>query len=261
MVRASVLRLGEMPGAPMREPPTRQGTTRIDTVPGHASWPDQRVFIRTPPDFQANSRRPLLVLMDGDAYLQLMHIDSVLDDLHVSLGERAPVVALVPADPAGRSVQYDCNPGWSGYLAGSLVPWIEQRYGTSRDPGDRVLGGYSLGGLAAACAATMHPEVFGNVLAQSGSFYRGAPGGEPEALARKISSLPLLPVRWSHSIGQLETSAIPSSDPSMLTASRHLRDVLTAKGYALHHHEIFGGHEQVAWAALLPDALAVLLRR
>ncbi|MGD8278266.1 MAG: hypothetical protein PVH00_09585 [Gemmatimonadota bacterium] len=47
----------------------------------------------------------------------------------------------------------------------------------------------------------------------------------------------------------------------MLTASRHLRDVFRAKGYALHYREFFGGYEQVAWAVQLPDALAWLLER
>jgi len=71
---------------------------------------------------------------------------------------------------------------------------IERRNVDDPDPGDlhdargwpnatrgiESSAGFSLGGLAAACIAVSHAEVFGNALARSGSFYRPA---EPEALA------------------------------------------------------------------------------
>jgi enterochelin esterase family protein len=115
--------------------------------------------------------------------------------------------------------------------------------------------GYSLGGLAAACAAIEHPSVFGAAIAQSGSFFRAPPSEEPEWLARHLAQNPRLPVHFVLSIGRFETAAIPSRDPSMLTASRHLRDVLLAKGYAVDYRELSSGHEHVAWRAVLADAI------
>jgi len=256
--RASVLRLAAGAAAP--GPGRRHGVLRVDTVPGTGQWSDLPVSIYSPPG-PARAARPLVILMDGDTYLGLMHIDSLLDRLDGVASDRLPVVVLVPADRVNRTAQYDCNPAWSDFLAERLVPWTENRFGTSGRPEDHVVGGFSLGGLAAACAAVRHPDVFGGVMAQSGSFYRASGSNEPEALARTLAAGTRLPIRWSLSIGRLETSSIPSRDPSMLTASRHLRDVLVAKGNALDYREFFGGHEQVAWALQLPRALRFLLRR
>lgn len=44
----------------------------------------------------------------------------------------------------------------------------------------------------------------------------------------------------------------------MLGATRHLRDVLVAKGYELSYEEIDGGHDRLWWAATLQRGLAAL---
>ena len=116
-----------------------------------------------------------------------------------------------------------------------------------------------MGGLAAACAAVDHPEVFGKILAQSGSFYRAPTGEEPESLARQMANSPRLPLQFYIEVGLLETAAIPSRDPSMLTANRLLRDVLIAKGYEIEFRDRFSGHEHAAWRATLSDGLIQLL--
>lgn len=259
---ASVLQLAG-PNVQLAERPLRgTGTVQIDTVPGSGAWPAQPILVYTPPgDEPAAGNAPLTVLMDGDVYLRFMRVDSLLERLPGLSPQRMPVVVLVPVNGRSRTAQYDCNTGWSEYLAATLVPWVEERYGTSRNPRDRIVGGYSLGGLAAACAAVDHPDIFGNVLAQSGSFYRSPTPDEPEALVRRLAAGNRLPIRWSVSIGLLETGPIPSRDPSMLTASRHLRDVLIDRGYALQYEEFYGGHEHVAWQSLLPGALLFLLER
>ena len=47
---------------------------------------------------------------------------------------------------------------------------------------------------------------------------------------------------------------------TMLIASRHLRDVLQAKGYTVQLQEIDGGHDFFNWQAALPDGLTALLK-
>lgn len=258
--RASLLKLG--PGEDLTAPVARHGAVVDDTVPDPARSAAQPVTIYTPPGYDPDSgNHSLLVLMDGDSYLQLMDIASLLDRLYTRDRIRSAVVILIPPTRAARTDQYNCNPAWSRFLAETLVPWVEARYRTSSRPEDRVVGGFSLGGLAAACAAVDFPDVFGNVLAQSGSFYRSPDPHRPEALARRLAGMPSLPIRWSLQVGLLETAPIPSRDPSMLTATRHLRDVLIAKGNPIDYREFFGGHEHVAWATLLPEALSFLLQR
>jgi len=45
----------------------------------------------------------------------------------------------------------------------------------------------------------------------------------------------------------------------MLTADRHLRDVLLAKGNKVRYVEHFSGHEHVSWTATIADALIDML--
>jgi enterochelin esterase family protein len=96
------------------------------------------------------------------------------------------------------------------------------------------------------------------VLTQSGSFFRAPAGEEPEAVASRLSAGAAAPA-WYLEVGFLETGPIPSRDPSMLTANRHLRDVLRARGARHLFREYFGGHEHLAWRESLALGLEFLL--
>jgi len=68
-------------------------------------------------------------------------------------------------------------------------------------------------------------------------------------------------VRFYLQIGLLEgLSTARLGSPTMLIASRHLRDVLQAKGYTVQLQEINGGHDFFNWQAALPDGLTALLK-
>jgi enterochelin esterase family protein len=124
-----------------------------------------------------------------------------------------------------------------------------------------VLAGSSLGGLAAACAALARPDLFGNVLSQSGSF-TWRPAGEPwEWVARQIEARPKLPVRFYLDIGLLETLPVEKTGPSLLGSNRRLRDALWAKRYAVSYAEFAGGHGYANWQGTIADGLMALLGR
>ncbi len=150
-----------------------------------------------------------------------------------------------------------------------LPPWARQSYHLTTDPARTVVAGASLGGLAAALAALRHPEVFGNVLSQSGSFYWGPETGpfywgpndgvEFEWLTRQFVTSPRLPLRFYLEVGLLERDPRGVNGPSMVLANRHFRDVLQAKGYAVHYAEFNGGHECLCWQGTLDDGLLFLM--
>jgi enterochelin esterase-like enzyme len=130
-----------------------------------------------------------------------------------------------------------------------------------------VVGGPSLGRLAATVAALRRPDVFGNVLSQSGAF-NWRPTGERdrdwEWLRHEIERTARLPVRFWIDLGRLEKvpgfGAHPDADgPTLLHANRRLRDALRAKGYAVHYTEFAGGHDYVWWRGTLADGLLALL--
>ncbi len=95
------------------------------------------------------------------------------------------------------------------------------------------------------------------MIALSGSF-RWRPDGdrEPEWLTRQIAAVPPLPVRFFLRVGSFETGTPPeAANPSLLTAARHFRDVLRARGYRLQYREFPGAHEPLSWSLNIGDAL------
>lgn len=257
-VEASVISL---PAAPSNrwltiDPVAPHGTLSSLPLAGFAASARAKLYL--PPRWAAGGDYPLIVFMDGDSYTSMIPAPVILDNL-IAAGRIPPSVAVfLDGDPASRAEQYDCNPGMAAQLADHLLPQMQAQYGAGRDRSRTFAAGFSLGGLAAACAALDRPDVFGGVLSQSGSFYRGS-DGRPEGVARRVAQTEPAPTRWAIEIGLLETGPIPSRDPSMLTANRHLRDVLLAKGYEHRYREYYMGHEHVAWRSTLAPALIWLL--
>lgn len=256
----------ELPRAPndslIRRHPNREtGVVTRGVIASHALGHERVVWVYTPArDMRTRpTRYGLVIFSDGESYQSQIPTPVILDNM-IADGMIPPVVAVFVETPsATREPDLSCNARWSTFVATELVPWMDAHYLVTRDPRGRVIAGYSLGGLAAACAAVQYPATIGNVIAQSGSFFRAPDGEPPEALARQLAGRPRRPINFSLSIGRYETAAIPSRDPSMLTASRHLRDVLIAKGYAVIYREFSSGHEPVAWRATLGRALQDLL--
>jgi len=218
------------------------------------------VWIYTPSNFDPRRAYPLLVIMDGESYTSLIPLPIILDNL-IAAGDIPPVTAVLIGNGPGdaRDREMSCNKEWSNALVKEVLPWLKLQQGLRFNAENTVIMGDSLTGLAAACAAHDHPDVFPKVISQSGSYFRAPVGEEPEGLTRLIAMQPVIPVQFYLEVGLLETAAIPSRDPSMLTANRHLRDVLLAKGNIVRYVEHFSGHEHVSWRATIADALIYML--
>jgi enterochelin esterase family protein len=141
-----------------------------------------------------------------------------------------------------------------------LIPWIDQKYPVTSDPSLIVVGGSSNGGLGAVYAAFRHPEVFGNVLSQSGAFMYSPPEDEePEWLIRQFEASPRLPIRFHIDFGLMEDYPVDGDSPSIAEANCRFYEVLRAKSYWVHYQEFNGGHEYINWRGTLADGLIALL--
>ncbi|MEI7965927.1 MAG: alpha/beta hydrolase-fold protein, partial [Chitinophagaceae bacterium] len=146
------------------------------------------IKIYTPPDYNPGREPPynLQITLDGGQYLWPMKMDVVLDSL-IAAEAIEPVVAVFispcsgPPDdekkgfgivmPPGYSLsmrlkEYSCNPEYADRLA-VLPATLQERFNVTRDPEHTTIWGMSAGGLQAEYTALLHPEVFGNVVAQS----------------------------------------------------------------------------------------------
>src|SRR6185369_7783442 len=99
---------------------------------------------------------------------------------------------------AERDKELACSDSFVDFLAGDLLPWMHKYYGVNSGPARTIACGGSRGGLTAAYCGYRHPDVFGNVLSISGSFwwFQGADQGvsssdaEPGWLTRQFVAKP-----------------------------------------------------------------------
>jgi hypothetical protein len=179
----------------------------------------------------------------------------ILDEM-IAAKRIPPIVALFIGN-IDRPHDLIPNPSFADFVALDLVPWVRTTYHATSDPRRTVISGISLGGLASAYHASRHPEVYGNVLSQSGSFWWGPDGDEPEATARDYLKAPRLPLRFWMEVGSFEFGG-PREETTQIAGNRHLRDVLTARGYDVSYREFAGNHTYICWRGTIADGVAAL---
>jgi len=224
----------------------------------------------------------LIMVLDGETVPESIPVPTILDNL-LAAGRIRPSLAVMVSNREGRRI---ADLGYSeetvAYLRDELIPWVRSHFLVTHDPARTVIAGRSLGGGAAAFIAFRLPELFGNVLSQSGGFAarrdpsppveaslldvtlveEGFPEGE--WLTRQFALAPRKPIRFYVEVGTLEEVAweFPHpqyATPTVLLANRHFRDVLEARGYPLTYHEYDGPHDPLAWRGTFGDALISLI--
>jgi len=221
---------------------------------------ERSVWVYTPPGYsRSGTPTSLLVLLDGGTYLQHIPTPTILDNL-LAEGRIPPLIAILvdSLDGATRDVELPCHQPFVEFLTAELLPWAHAGYHVTADPAQTIIGGSSYGALAATFAAFIHPDRFGKVLAQSGSFWWRPPGDvEHEWLARQFVEHDPLPIELYLDVGRLEARA--RIRPNQLIANRHMRDILRAKGYRVHYAEHDGKHDYAAWRNSFANGLQALV--
>ncbi|WP_327352518.1 enterochelin esterase [Streptomyces sp. NBC_01304] len=247
---ASVMALPDAPPQPLRAAGVPGGRTVEAEVDG------RRVYVHLPADHRADGGPyAVAVLCDGEMWGPVLRFGDTLDQLAAE-GRIEPTVALM-VDTMGRDrrlADLFCGEEFVDWLADVLLPWAQREFHVTDDPARTVVAGQSAGGLTAAFAGLRRPERFGNALSQSGSFWW--PDGTEfdegsEWLTRQFAVTERLPVRFHVEVGVQEWMLLPQT--------RHLRNVLEARGYELTYREFNGGHDYACWRGGLAEGLAVLL--
>lgn len=242
-------------------PPAAAGALEMHRFHSERLGNERRVWAHLPAGPRPNGQAPgLLVVLDGMTYVSALAAPAILDNLAAE-GKIRPLVTLFvdALDQATRNREFACYVPFADFLAMELVPWAANRYRAGEDPSGNILCGPSHGGLAAAFTAATYPTVFGNVLAQSGSFWWSPEyPRDHEWLAQLLAMADRLPVRFRLEAGRLDRWRLREDDPTVLNATRHLRNVLRAKGYRADYHEFTGGHDYNCWQAAFPQAIMAL---
>lgn len=212
---------------------------------------------------RAGARPPLLFMWDGQ---------NIFDDapsfaggwhLHTAVARRAqrrrtaPVIVgldhggarrlgeLNPFMPKGQG----CFEPLLAHLCDTLIPQLSRELNLAEGPGQRVVGGSSLGGLASLAAHLGRPDVFGGAWAMSPSLFAGRWG-----IFRSVSARPK---PWRTRI-YLDAGGREAGG-HLVHAGQRLKAHLHAHGWqgdeVLWHVTKSGAHNERHWRRRSPRAL------
>jgi enterochelin esterase family protein len=262
VTRYEVRSVAELPGASPQPWIARRSEVPAGQVQSR-QFRDRTVAVYTPPGYSKDDPAyPFVLLFDGTTYQTDVPAPAILDNLIAE--KRIPPMAAILVDypqPNMRDKELFGNETFANLVAGELVPWAAKEYHLSGDPHRNIIGGLSAGGFAAAFIALRHPELFANVLSQSGAFWwspKVDQGEERGWLVREYAAAPKHELRFYLEAGLFEND-IRGIGGQILEHNRHLRDVLRAKGYEVFYHEFPGGHDRLTWRGSLADALIELV--
>jgi enterochelin esterase-like enzyme len=188
-----------------------------------------------------NKPVPLLVVWDGQDYLNRIHLNYIVDNL-ISQGRIRPL-ALAFVDNGGqeiRTIEYACNDATLVFLMTEVIPLAKKELNLidiNAVPGAFGILGSSMGGLMALYAGVRIPQVFGHVLCQSGAFSWGSFDMVVFDLVQKGEMLPL---RIWMDVGMYDLAGL-------LDSNRRMQAVLNRQGYPITYREYPGGHNYPAW--------------
>jgi len=258
--------LAELPTAPpqpwiMPRPDVSAGQVEKHRLASKILGNSRMIYAYTPTNYSTNLEPySLLIFFDAWLYHQIIPIPIILDNL---LAEDAipPLVAILIDIPDFASRSELVNfPAYLDFLKQEFIPWARQTYHVTTDPSLTIVGGSSLSGVTAAIAALRYPDLFGNVISQSGWFgWKPEDDTEHEWMARQFAHATKASVRFYLEAGSLEFDEGSRDQPSLLLSNRHLRTVLQAKGYSVYYNEYQGAHQPVVWQGTLADGLLSLI--
>jgi enterochelin esterase-like enzyme len=219
-----------------------------------------------PDDADPTDALPLVVVLDGEV--------AIRGGVHRRLDAAIAAGALPPLRVAfwhnksltSRMAEMTCNPELANALADDLIPFLGKHYAVPSELSQRVIAGFSLGGLATAHATLTRPDAFGAALVMSAAlWYTPDPGNEhSEWLTRQYLQAPTGQTAFYVTIGQLEDVPIeyPGVVPrtTWITTARAFHEALRTKGYDVRgYQEIPSGHEQINFDLAVVNGLAALL--
>ena len=228
---------------------------------------DRRVRLHLP-EHAGEGPPPLVVMFDGQ---NVFHDEPSFAGgwhLHTTARKIATKRRLEPAvvgvDHGGAERIHELVP-WAGarsqgklhhlldWITGFLMPMLARDHGLAPDIGQRIIGGSSLGGLAALYAHHRHPEAFGGVLAMSPSLWIAG--------QRIFDMVSATSKPWTSRI-YLDAGA-QEAGGSMLRAAERMEHLLRSRGYDKQtlrfRRDPNGKHTERDWRRRAPAALRFLL--
>ena len=137
-----------------------------------------------------------------------------------------------------------------------MIPCVKEKYNISTNPQKNVVGGYSLGGLAASYAGLRLNDIFGNVISQSGSYWYKRYGYDNDDILwinNLFNEKGKLPLKFYINVGAIEPQI------SMKDTNISFKNNLLSHGYDVKFEEFGSGHDHLYWGETLANGLIYLI--
>lgn len=237
------------------DPEARPGEILDLTVQSAALRRDSSARVYLPARFRRAHDYPLLVVHDGDDYLNYASMKPVLDNLIHRLDMAETIVVFT--NPGDRTREYANSAAHARFVVKELLPRLDSEFPMLAKPSGRCLMGASFGAVASLSTAYRYPGVFGSLILQSGSFVftdigNDHGGGEVfDPVVRFMNRYRKKPTRVADrmfiSCGMYEPLIVPN---------RSMVPVFERAGSKVRYVEARDGHSWEDWRDRLGDALS-----
>ena len=240
----------------LEEPEARRGSVQSLSIESNAYHDKREIDVYLPARFRRARNYPLLIVHDGHDYLRFAELKTVLDNLIHCLEIPEIIVALTQSPD--RLKEYAGNPLQAKFIAKDLLPPLMDKFPLIDEPRARGIMGASLGAVAALHAAWSHPDLYGRLLLQSGSFafsdigpHERGPAFDPVVrFVNEFRQAPNQPAEKIYmSCGVYE---------SLIYENRSLVPLLQAHGIRVRYEEARDAHNWENWRDRLRNGLSWL---
>lgn len=216
----------------------------------------RKTYVYTPYGYSEDSSPyGYIVLTDAYEYINILSSMQAIDNL-IADKKIPPIVAVLLDATETRYEELTCNENFCDTIVNELIPWAREKYNISTNPQQAIIGGVSLGGLTASYLGLKHPEVFGNILSKSGSYWYKPDdyeGDENECwMSSQFKAVDKLPLKFYLNVGILEGEW-------MTNTNADLRDTLEAKGYHVYFETFKSAHDYLSWGETFATGLISLI--
>ncbi len=244
----------------------------------------REIWIYIPAQYKSSEAACLMVLQDGPRQYAMRErtpegnrarqtleyaTPNVIDNL--TARKELPVIITVFINPGStaidangrpdfnnRSVEYDTlSDAYGQFLAKEVLPPIEKKYNIRKDPAGRCIGGISSGAICAFTVAWNHPEWFGKVISDVGSFTNIRGGHVYPQLIREADRKPLR-IHLQDGINDNRRPDSPERD--WFLQNRLMSEALTGKLYDVEYVLGHGVHSSKHGGSIFPETLRWIWR-
>ena len=255
------------------------GSVRVETYHSKTMGVPRTLWIYTPPGYdRGNTRYPVLYLLHGagnieSSWMLTGRANYIMDNL-IASGKAKPMIIVNPLGyvrqgvnlapekavvqpPPAAGAPAGGGPG-GGFGAGmfgkdvidDVIPFVESKFRTLKDPGNRAIGGLSMGGGHTVGISFANPKLFSHVVVMSA----GAGTTAEQTYADFFKNGEAINKQW-----KLLWVGV-GKDDFALNGSKALDELLTKHNIKHTFRITEGRHEWVIWRHHLHEVAPLLFR-